>query len=301
MANTKIKVDRYPACVDISKTGRYLVRSNNSKIRLIDFKTKEVIKEVKKRCYITRDISDDDRYCVFTSNGERRLNVLSLPDLEEIASIDTNYVRDVNFASDNTVLFFERGSGEKNSCLKKWELKRNSVSTIFSADTSDYRCTSAFYHNGFFLAIYANDCSTNGKFRIISEDYFKEYTIEDCEPGYFYDFKACSQILNSKILISKKSRSNIDKREIGIYNFNDKSYTPIVKKKAFHLFWLTEDLFWYSDTSIGGIMNLKGEVLHSIDFGPEAVPCSNKDYFLFFNAFGTYVLKKTGLNLLERA
>ncbi len=280
--------------IDISRSGKYMVRSNNSKVFLTDFNTQEVLKTINAKYHITRDISDNEAFCVFTSKGEECLNVLKLPDLEEVASIDTNYIFDVNFAPDSdNILFFEKNSNTRECRLNKWDFKTNQKKTLYINDNTEEFYQHSFCINDSFYIMYTDNYYTIGKYKIISEGSFAEYTIEGCESGFRYDYMSCSQIFNSKILISKINRNNFKDQEIGIYNVEDKSYTPLFKKKLNHLFWITEELFWYNDIYSSGVMNLTGEVLMAFDNGAKVAQCSNDNYLLCSSPFGTYIFEKT--------
>lgn len=279
--------------IDISKSGKYMVRSGLYKIFLTEFETNKIMNAVKGYGYIIKGISNDDKHCVFISNGEKRINILSIPDLKEVAFLDTDYVTNLSFCSDSEVMYFSIKPGASEYSLVVWNFFTGETKIVL--ENSKDNCVAiahGFDHVSFNLFCCFCDNFQQGKLKIIQANNITEYQINGC-----YNFYSISQPNNNKILISKRADDN--KYIIGVYDLISESFTPVSKRENFPLFlyWLSNDSFLFSEFEKTGvsqehtsIMKLNGEVTMLIDKFTHMAPCSNDKYLLCYNPGGTYLL-----------
>lgn len=281
-------VDIYKYSMDISKSGKYMVRASNSKIWLTDFTNKKVINKVNATCHSVVDISDDDKFCLFTSEGEARIVVFSLPELVKVASLDVHYASSLKFISLEEILIYqiEKG-GAENYSLTKWNFVTNERETLLFEKNSDYPCHVAFSTNESLCMVCPSYKHRRTKLYVFENENLSQFEVE-WDDGVLY-CGAFSQVLNSHILINRRLK-NFD--DIGIYNFEDKTYLPLLNYRAMNLYWITDRLIWCSDIYSSSLLNLKGEVLFEWDSGIRLAQCSNEDYVIFSNSCGSYLFKK---------
>ena len=284
------------SCIDISKSGKYMVRSGLYKIFLTEFETNKRINAVKGYGYIINGISNNDKHCVFTSNGERRINILSIPDLKEIAFLDTDYVTNLKFFSDSEVMYFSKKFGAREYTLKIWNFLTGEIKTMFNNHNSDFAATTRYLVND---SMYLASCAEEringryvyekGKYSIVCSNSLSEFSINGK-----YNFRSVSQPNNNRVLISK--RTDDDKYIIGIHDLISESFTPISKRENFQLFlyWLSDDSFLFSEfeNKNTSIMNLNGEITTLVDDCTHIAPCSNEKFLSCYNPCGTYLFEK---------
>lgn len=281
--------------MDISKSGKYMVRSGLYKIFLTEFETNKRINAVKGYGYIINGISENDDFCVFTSNGERRINILSIPDLKEVAWLDVDYVTNLKFSSDSEIMYFSRKPGAREYSLNIWNFLTGETKTVFDNSKDGFVAISQHFDCDS-ICLFSCYCDNfrRGKLRILSRTGVSEYSINGK-----YNFNNVSQPNNNKILISKFLKD--EKYVIGIYDLSTETFIPIIKRENFpkFLFWLSDNLFLFSEQEKAGvspqqtgIMNLKGEILTLVDDFTLLAPCSNDKYLLCYNPGGTYLFEK---------
>ena len=287
--------------IDISKSGKYMVRSGLYKIFLTEFETNKRINAVKGYGYIINGISNDDKYCVFTSNGEERINILSLPDFKEVAYLDTDYVTNLKFCSDSEVMYFSVKPGTREYALKVWNFITGEIKTMFNNHNPGFAATTCYLVDD---SMYLTSCAEEringryvyekGKYSIFCSNSLSEFSINGK-----YDFRSVSQPNNNRVLISK--HTDDDKYIIGVYDLVAEVFTPIIKRDndQLFIFWLSDDLFLFSESEKTGvtpqqtgIMNLKGEITTLVDDFTNIAPCSNDKYLLCYNPGGTYLFEK---------
>lgn len=276
--------------IDISKSGKYMVRSGLYKIFLTDFETNKRINAVNGYGYIINGISDNDKHCVFTSNGERRINILSIPDLKEIACLDTGYISGLKFCSDSEVVYFSRKIESSEYTLNVWDFLTGETKIIFdNAKDNSVPISHTFDTDSFILFSCCHNNFQKGKIKIIKKRQITEYQIDG-----EYDFYSVSQPNENKILISKHTD---DKYIVGIYDLVAESFTPIIERENYQLFlfWLSDNLFLFSElkNKNTSIMNLNGEIITLVDDFSHIAPCSNDKYLLCYNPSGTYLFEKS--------
>lgn len=187
-------VDVYKLFSCVSKSGEFAVLSNNTRIYLKNLSTKKIDNFTKEKNYLVKDISENEEYCVFTSNGETRVNVLHLPELSEIFSFDCNYIFQIGFLSNHELIFLDG-----TSAVKIVDFLSKSFKTIkITAGAGFYLVACHFVGNGLNISCY--NVQTNIlKYWDITTENITEYTRK-----LQMNCCCCSQIINSKVIICLK-------------------------------------------------------------------------------------------------
>ena len=271
--------------IDISQSGKYLVRSNNQLGWVIDFTTREIINHKRFDSYIVRGITLDEKFCLFTSKGETRIDVLSLLTLEKVASISTSYILDLKFISNDSVMFYESNNTIHKSFVKIWNFKTGEIQNIYDYDRISDGGHSGFFDKDKFVIVGQKDYGEAITFRIFNKSNSKSFRIKEG-----YEASRFSQLRGTKLLVSRRENNG----SVGIYDIINNNYSVIKKINAIHLRWITDCLFWFVELREGcnfysGIMDLSGNTLWTT-VGLYRFVNSSNDKYLIFDSCGDILL-----------
>ncbi len=273
--------------IAISQSGKYLVRSNNQLVWLMDFVTREIIIHKRFKSYIVRGITHDEKFCLFTSEGEKEINVLSLLTLEEVASISTSHIFDLKFISNDSVMFYERDNAIDKSFVKMWNFKTGEIRIVYTYDRVSKCGNSVFFDKDNLVVLSQKDCGE------VTCRTFNKSNIESFKIKEGYDASSFSQLRGTKLLVSRRENGV----SVGVYDILSNNYSVISKINAIHLRWITDCLFWFVELKPGcnfysGIMDLSGNILWKAKGSYHFVNSSNDNYFIFDSCCDVLLFKK---------
>ncbi len=266
-------VDHIKNCIfDIPKSGKFIVRSNNQLVWIEDFKTREILIHKKYRAHIISSITPDEKYGLFTAEGETELVVLSLPDLVKVNSISVDYCPDSIFISNDEVMYYQYTRPHPNRDLKIWNFKTNKIETIYSSVSGG-----GFFEKNKFVRLEDDDNAKKHKLIVFNGRESNSFDINKwwCSDDDF------SQLNGTKLLCVARENSG---KTVYLCDVEKQTYEIISKRKLSGLRWITEDLFWFEENCdkfefYSGIMDLSGNVLWITKGGYHMRSLTNDNYF----------------------
>ncbi|MBQ8182470.1 MAG: hypothetical protein IJ025_01040 [Clostridia bacterium] len=254
--NTNIEyVEHIKNCdFDIPKSGKFIVRTNNHLVWIEDFKTREILIHKKYRAHIIRSITPDEKYGLFTAEGETELVVLSLPDLVKVSSVSVDYCQGLTFISNDEVMFWQSAKPYPKRELKIWNFKTNNIETIYSVLS-----VNVFSVNDKFICVEDDEKRKNHKLIVFDRRKSKSFDVNK----WWCSYDDFSQLNGTKLLCTPCKNGG---KTVYLCDVEKQTYEIISRRKLSSLRWITKDLFWFEESGenydcSSGIMDLSGNVL----------------------------------------
>ncbi len=279
--------------IDVSKSEKYLITTNDRKVTLFDFLTSNKLLKINSNYSIIEAISEKDDFCVFLANGETELIVRTLPDLENFAILKVNYALAPNFISTDEILFVDsRGGGEFS--LQIWNFKTNKLEEILNDTDSERTLREAFWWNDSLYLICFDFYFKNIKMHKVTKRCVDTIVISGNVP-----YLHASQIVDSKVLLTKFAEKS-EEIELLLFDLKENTFSRISKMPISKAHWLTSELFWVESAN-SGIFDLNGKCVYKVhgeyDIANRAIlkQTSNPNFFICYNGFGSYLFSVDSL------
>ncbi|MBQ8182476.1 MAG: hypothetical protein IJ025_01070 [Clostridia bacterium] len=257
---------------DIPKSGNYIVRSNNQLVWIEDFKTREILIHKKYRSHIINSITPDEKYGLFTAEGETELVVLSLPDLVKVNSISVDYCPELTFISNNEVMYYQFTKPHPNRDLKIWNFKTNKIETIYSSVSGG-----GFFEMDKFIRLEDDENAKKHKLIVFNGRESNSFDINK----WWCSYDDFSQLNGTKLLCTPRKNGG---KTAYLCDVEKQTYEIISEKNLSGLRWITKDFFWFEEHCYkfqfySGIMDLSGNVLWITKGGYHLRKLTNDNYF----------------------
>lgn len=283
--NTNIEyVDHIKNCtLDIPKSGKFIVRTNNQLVWIEYFKTREILIHKKYRAHIVRSITPDEKYGLFTAEGETELVILSLPDLVKFNSIPVDYCTNLIFISNDEVMFWESVKSQPKRELKIWNFKTNEIETIYSVLS-----VNVFSIKDKFISIEDDEKEKTHKITVFEGRKSTSFKIDKWRCRY----DSVSQLDGIGLLCAP-----LEEKTLYLYDVEKQTYEIVLKKNIYSPRWITKDLFWFIEReenwydSCSGVMDTSGRVYWKTKNPYELRFLSNDDYFKVTGCCDNYLFR----------
>ena len=230
-------VDAYRLVSCVSKSGEFAIQNNDARIYLKNLSTKKIDNFAKKRHYLVKDISENEEYCVFVSNGETRVNVLHLPELSEIFSFNCNYIFQIGFISNHELILLD-GTNE----VRIVDFISKSVKIIKISIGSDFYLTDChFVGNGVNISYYSGQTNVLKYWHITTEN------VTENTQKLSTSCCCCSQIIDAKVIISlKETGGNCFSIYIWDVVTGNMKFVTNIQGTPFNVKWIDDSYIWCS-------------------------------------------------------